>query len=54
VPSVPISSSIALAYYPSADRNAQHIFKTFGVGMALHVAGSLVQESVLDKFTKKR
>src|ERR1700731_307091 len=33
-----ISSSISLAYYPSSDRNAQHVFKNFGIGMGLHVA----------------
>ena len=44
-----ISSSIALSYYPSSDRNAQHVFKNFGIGMSLHVAGGLVQEFVLDE-----
>ena len=48
-----ISSSIALAYYPSSDRNAQHVFKNFGIGMGLHVAGGLAQEFILDKFTSK-
>jgi Carboxypeptidase regulatory-like domain len=48
-----ISSSISLAYYPSSDRNAQHIFKNFGIGMGLHVAGGLAQEFILDKFTSK-
>ena len=48
-----ISSSIALSYYPSSDRNAQHVFKNFGIGMGLHVAGGLVQEFILDKFTSK-
>ena len=48
-----ISSSISLAYYPSADRNAQHVFKNFGIGLGLHVAGGLVQEFILDKFTSK-
>ncbi len=48
-----ISSSIALSYYPSSDRNAQHVFKNFGIGMSLHVAGGLVQEFILDKFTSK-
>ena len=48
-----ISSSISLAYYPSADRNAQHVFKNFGIGMGLHVAGGLAQEFILDKFTSK-
>jgi len=48
-----LSSSISLAYYPSSDRNAQHVFKNFGVGIGLHVAGSLAQEFILDKFTSK-
>lgn len=48
-----MSSSISLAYYPSADRNAQHVFGNFGIGIGLHVAGSLVQEFILDKFTSK-
>jgi hypothetical protein len=48
-----ISSSIALSYYPSSDRNAQHVFKNFGIGMGLHVAGGLAQEFILDKFTSK-
>ena len=48
-----ISSSISLAYYPSSDRNAQHIFRNFGIGMGLHVAGSLAQEFILDKFTSR-
>jgi hypothetical protein len=48
-----ISSSLSLAYYPSSDRNAQHVFKNFGVGMGLHVAGGLVQEFILAKFTSK-
>jgi hypothetical protein len=49
-----ISSSISLAYYPSSDRNAQHVFKNFGIGMGLHVGGSLVQEFILDKLTSRR
>jgi hypothetical protein len=48
-----ISSSISLSYYPSSDRNAQHVFKNFGIGMGLHVAGSLAQEFILDKFTSR-
>ena len=48
-----ISSSIALAYYPSSDRNAQHVFRGFGIGMGLHVGGGLVQEFILNKFTSR-
>lgn len=48
-----ISSSISLAYYPSSDRNAQHVFKNFGIGIGLHVAGGLVQEFILDKLTSR-
>ena len=38
-----ISSSISLAYYPSSDRNARHVFRNFGIGMGLHVAGGLLR-----------
>jgi len=48
-----ISSSIALSYYPSSDRNAQHVFRNFGIGMGLHVVGGLAQEFIFDKFTSK-
>ncbi len=48
-----ISSSISLSYYPSSDRNAQHVFRDFGIGMSLHVAGGLVQEFILAKFTSR-
>jgi len=48
-----ISYSISTAYYPSSDRNAQHVFRGFGIDMGLHVAGSLAQEFILDKFTSK-
>src|SRR5271166_227333 len=48
-----ISSSISLAYYPSSDRNAQHVFRSFGIGMGLHVGGGLVQEFILSKFTSR-
>ena len=48
-----ISSAIALSYYPSSDRNAQHVFRNFGIGMGLHVSGGLVQEFILDKFTSR-
>ena len=48
-----ISSSISLAYYPSSDRNAHHVFGNFGIGMGLHVAGGLAQEFILSKFTSR-
>jgi hypothetical protein len=48
-----ISSSISLAYYPSSDRNVQHVFRSFGIGMGLHVGGGLVQEFILGKFTSR-
>jgi Carboxypeptidase regulatory-like domain len=48
-----ISSSISVAYYPSSDRNAQHIFRSFGIGMGLHVGGGLVQELILGKLTSR-
>ena len=48
-----ISASIANAYYPDSNRGARAVFKDFGTGMALHVASSLAQEFILDKFTSK-
>lgn len=48
-----ISSSLALSYYPSSDRNAQHVFKNFGIGIGLHIAGGLAQEFILDKLTSR-
>jgi len=48
-----ISYSISTAYYPSSDRNAEHVFRGFGIDIGLHVAGSLAQEFILDKFTSK-
>jgi hypothetical protein len=48
-----ISSTISLAYYPSSDRNAQHVFGNFGIGMGLHVGGGLLQEFVLSKLTSR-
>ena len=48
-----IAYSISTAYYPSSDRNAEHVFRGFGIDMGLHVAGSLAQEFILDKFTSK-
>ena len=48
-----ISSSIALSYYPSSDRNAQHVFKNFGIGMGLHVGGGVVQEFIFNKLTSR-
>ena len=48
-----ISSSISLAYYPGSDRNAEHVFRSFGIGMGLHVVGGLAQELILGKFTSR-
>jgi len=48
-----IGYSIATAYYPSSNRNAGHVFQTFGIDMGLHVVGSLAQEFVLGKFTSR-
>jgi hypothetical protein len=48
-----IAYSISTAYYPSADRNAEHVFRGFGIDIGLHVAGSLAQEFILAKFTSK-
>ncbi len=48
-----ISYSISTAYYPSADRNAEHVFRGFGIDIGLHVVGGLVQEFILAKFTSR-
>jgi hypothetical protein len=48
-----IGYSIATAYYPGSNRNAGHIFQTFGIDMGLHVFGSLAQEFLLGKFTSR-
>ena len=48
-----ISASIANAYYPDSNRGARAVFRDFGTGMGLHVASSLAQEFILDKFTSK-
>jgi|SRR5271166_1325287 len=48
-----ISSSISMAYYPDSNRGPGHVFRGFGIGMGLHVASSLAQEFILDKFTSK-
>jgi len=48
-----ISSSISLSYYPTSDRNARHVFGSFGIGMGLHVAGGLAQEFILGEFTSR-
>jgi hypothetical protein len=48
-----IATSVSMAYYPSSDRDAAHVFKNFGVGMGLHVAGGLAQEFILGKFTRR-
>jgi Carboxypeptidase regulatory-like domain len=48
-----IGYSIATAYYPSSDRNAGHVFQTFGIDMGLHVVGSLAQEFIFAKFTSR-
>jgi hypothetical protein len=48
-----IASSVSMAYYPSSDRDAAHVFKNFEIGMGLHVAGGLAQEFILSKFTSR-
>ena len=48
-----IGYSISTAYYPSSSRTAGHVFENFGIDMGLHVASSLAQEFILDKFTSK-
>ena len=48
-----IGYSISTAYYPSSNRTAGHVFETFGIDMGLHVVGSLAQEFILGKFTRR-
>ena len=48
-----IGYSISTAYYPGSSRTAGHVFENFGIDMGLHVASSLAQEFILDKFTSK-
>jgi carboxypeptidase family protein len=48
-----IGYSISTAYYPGSARTAGHVFQTFGIDMGLHVVGSLAQEFILGKFTRR-
>src|SRR5712692_7186834 len=48
-----VGYSISTAYYPRSSRTAGHVFENFGIDMGLHVASSLAQEFILDKFTRK-
>ena len=48
-----ISNAIATAYLPSSNRTAGHVFGTFAIGMATHVASSVAQEFILARFTSK-
>ncbi len=48
-----IGYSLSTAYYPSSSRTAGHVVENFGIDMGLHVASSLAQEFILDKFTSK-
>src|SRR5271169_1676729 len=48
-----IASSISTTYYPDSNRGPGHVFRGFGIGMALHVGGSLAQEFIFDKFTSR-
>ena len=48
-----IGYSISTSYYPSSSRTAGHVFENFGIDMGLHIASSLAQEFILDKFTSK-
>ncbi len=48
-----IGYSISTAYYPQSNRNAGHVFETFGIDMGLHVVSSLAQEFILSKFTSR-
>jgi len=47
------SSAISNAYYPESSRGAGPLFKNFALGTAQNIAGSLIQEFVLHKWTRK-
>ena len=47
------SSAISNAYYPASSRGAGPLFKNFALSTAENIAGSLVQEFVLHKWTRK-
>jgi hypothetical protein len=47
------ASAISLAYVPDSNRNAGYVFKSFGVGMGLHVGIGVAQEFILKKFTSR-
>ena len=49
-----ISSSISLAYYPGSDRNAEHVFRSFGIGMGLHVVGGLAARAYLGQIHQQK
>ena len=48
-----ISSSISLAYYPSSDRNAQHVFRTLESEWVCMLVAVWGQEFILDKLTSR-
>ena len=47
------SSAISNAYYPESSRGAGPLFKNFALGTAQNIVGSLIQEFVLHKWTRK-
>ena len=48
-----IASSISTTYYPDSNRGPGHVFRTFGIGMSLHVVSSVAQEFIVDRFTSR-
>ena len=48
-----IASSISMAYLPDSNRGPGHVFRTFGIGMSLHVVSSVAQEFIVDRFTSR-
>ena len=48
-----IASSISATYYPDSNRGPGHVFRTFGIGMSLHVVSSVAQEFIVNKFTSR-
>jgi Carboxypeptidase regulatory-like domain len=47
------SSALANLYYPRANRGAGLVFGNFAIGMAERIGGSLAQEFLLGRFTKR-
>jgi hypothetical protein len=47
------SSGLSNLYFPRADRGVGLVFGNFAIGTAERIGGSLVQEFILSRFTKR-